>query len=724
MVLSFFKKSEANKSVLPRRDESELFSVLLKKGLLSPTQYKAIELESERLQKSKREILERTGLVSEDNLALAYSLVYGIPLAHLPDALIPQNILLSIPQKDAVRLQIVPFGAENGYLKIGVVDPFLLSEYQDFLNQVLLQNKMKPAYFIIPKSDFKRVYGQYGGSPVFPMITLKGVNIPYQIITKLPQKIAEEYKMVVFDYVPGALLKIAAVNPYDPKTKEVLDFIERRTGLKVERYQITEGDLQQALTIYHAVPVESSLTKPEETGPTETQEQVQEEVAQEEVTEETEEKPKKTNIKVETITAPQEEFASLLQHDVKDLKELESIIRSGHVPKIVAALINFACQKRATDIHIQPSSKDLLIRYRIDGLLRDIAHIPKDLHPAIISRIKILATLKIDEQRIPQDGRFNTEFHGKEVDIRVSTMPTSFGEKAALRLLDKSFGLLTLEQLGLQGKGFEDLTREIEKPYGVIMATGPTGSGKSTTLYAIINRIKNPTVNIVTLEDPVEYQIEGINQSQIRPEIGYTFATGLRSILRQDPNVIMVGEIRDKETADMTVHAALTGHLVLTTLHTNDAASALPRLINMGIEPFLITSAINAIIAQRLIRRVCQKCQEEAHLSNAVIEEIEKEVEKIPKEILEKLNIKKPYNFRRGRGCDECNNGYKGRIGIYEVLVMSMAIEELAARRRPASEIQEVAQKEGMLTMKQDGILKVLQGITTYDEVLRVIATD
>jgi type II secretory ATPase GspE/PulE/Tfp pilus assembly ATPase PilB-like protein len=357
--------------------------------------------------------------------------------------------------------------------------------------------------------------------------------------------------------------------------------------------------------------------------------------------------------------------------------------------------------------------------------LRDITRIPIDLHPAIVSRIKILSKLKIDEQRIPQDGRFDVNFHDREVDIRVSTLPTANGEKVVLRLLDKSFGILTLEQLGLQGKGFNDLIREISKPHGVILATGPTGCGKTTTLYAILNRVKNPTVNIVTLEDPVEYEIDGINQSQIRPDIGFSFATGLRSILRQDPNIIMVGEIRDTETAQMVTHAALTGHLVLTTLHTNEAASALPRLINMGVEPFLITTALNAIIAQRLLRRICQKCQEEVKLGEAVLNELEDEIKKMPPGTLESVNLKRPFSFRKGKGCDECDNkGYKGRIGIFEVLVVTPAIEDLAVKRRPASEIHEQAIKQGMLTMRQDGILKVLQGLTTYDEVLRVTTTE
>jgi len=713
VVLSFFKRAEKKDKFLPK-SEDRLFEILLKKGFLTPSRYQEIKKESARLQKSKREILEASGVVSDEELAIAYSILYDIPIAHLPPQPVSPNILARIPYQFAIRFLLVPLGMEEGYLMVGIVDPFRITEAKEFINQFMLKHQIIPSYRIITLSDFERAEEWYQSEEekrVVSKITLSGLDIPYYIATKIPQKVAEKYQILAFGYLPGELLKIAVVNPSDPKVIEILDFIRKRTGLRTEIYQVPAEDWQKALEVYQkshspkevvAPLIETKESKEEKSKPLE-----------------------KPNIVIEKVTTPEEEeLADFLKKDVVDQKELQQIVKSLHVPKIVAAIVNFACQKRATDIHIQPHEKNILVRYRVDGLLRDIITIPKELLPAIISRIKILSTLKIEEQRIPQDGRFNLNFHGREVDVRVSTLPTANGEKAVLRLLDKSFGILTLEQLGLQGRGFEDLVREIEKPYGIIMATGPTGSGKSTTLYAIINRIKNPTINIVTLEDPVEYKIEGVNQSQIKPEINYTFATGLRSIVRQDPDVIMVGEIRDTETANLATHAALTGHLVLTTLHTNDSASALPRLTNMGVEPFLITSAINAIIAQRLLRRICPKCQQEVTLPQAAMAEIEKEVAKMPKGTLEKLKIKKPYSLRQGKGCPNCDNGYKGRIGIYEILVMSPSIEELAIRRRPASEILEQATKEGMLTMKQDGILKVLQGLTTYDEVLRILTVD
>ena len=710
MAWGLFQKNDQSLIFQPKTEE-EFFSLLLKKGLITPAQIEVLEKESARLQKSKREILVEKGLLSPENLALAYSLLFDIPLMHVPAGSVPENIINLISKTIAVQLEMVAFGVEEGYVKIGLVDPFRVLNNLSLLKEILVQQKIVPRFYIIPLTDFRQAILSYERRPLISRITLAGLEIPYQVLIKLPQKVAEKYQMVVFGYLPDELLKVGMVHPDDPKILEILDFIERRTGLGIEKYQISEDDLQYALSLYQKPPPQTAPLPPQTVS-----EGVSEKAPKE--------KPAKPTITIEKVVAPKEELAGLLKKDVVNVKELEGIVQSGHVPKIVAGIINFACYKKATDIHIQPFEKDLLIRYRIDGLLRDIIRLPKEIHPATISRIKILSGLKIDEQRIPQDGRFDLKFQGREVDIRVSTMPTVNGEKAVLRILDKTVGILTLEQLGLQGSGFRNLVKEIERPYGIILSTGPTGCGKSTTLYAIISRIKNPTVNIVTLEDPVEYKIEGINQSQIRPEINYSFATGLRSILRQDPDVIMVGEVRDTETASMAVHAALTGHLVLTTLHTNDAASALPRLINMGVEPFLITSAINAIIAQRLLRRICQKCQEEVKLSPAVVAEIEKEVEKIPESTLKEFKIKKPFVFRRGRGCDECDHGYKGRIGIFEVLVMSPTIEDLAVGKRPASEIQEAAQKEGMLTMKQDGILKVLQGLTTYDEVLRMISLE
>jgi len=414
-----------------------------------------------------------------------------------------------------------------------------------------------------------------------------------------------------------------------------------------------------------------------------------------------------------------------LDHEIKTDQDLVDFAKTASVPKIVAAIIDYALNNRSSDIHVEPEAKLLRIRCRVDGILRDVLKLPIKDHAAFVSRIKIMSKLKIDEMRVPQDGRLDTIFNDKEVDVRVSTLPTVHGEKIVMRVLDKSQGILSLEDLGMQGSAFDKTIEAISKPYGIILATGPTGSGKSTTLYAILNRISMPGVNIVTLEDPVEYEIAGINQCQIKPEIGFTFASGLRSILRQDPNVIMVGEVRDAETANMAVHSALTGHLVLSTLHTNDTAGALPRLTNMGVEPFLITSSINLILAQRLIRRICPKCKEEYKAPQKLIDQIKAELDKIPESnTKDRARIPAEIKLYHGKGCSECNHGFKGRVGIYEAMTMNQEIEDMATTKRPADDIKDASIKAGMITMKQDGILKAVAGETTIDEVYQAVVTN
>ena len=409
----------------------------------------------------------------------------------------------------------------------------------------------------------------------------------------------------------------------------------------------------------------------------------------------------------------------LLKKKILSLEDLAQVFKTGIIPEIVAATLFLAIRMKASDIHIEAEQENDRLRFRIDGILHDILKVPHFLHAPLISRIKILSKMKIDEQRIPQDGRFDVVIDERQVDLRVSTMPTVHGEKVVMRLLDKSEGVLTLEQLGVTGSNFDRLIENINKPYGIILSTGPTGSGKSTTLYAILSRISKPGVNIITLEDPVEYELPGVNQAQVKPQIGFTFAEGLRSVLRQDPNIIMVGEIRDLETAAMATHAALTGHLVLSTLHTNDAAGALPRLINMGVEPFLITSSINAVIGQRLVRKICDDCRERVSIPPAVKNLIQKELTEVPSGQLKNLNVEQLI-FYHGKGCSKCSNGYRGRIGIFEVLAMSDKIEELSVRKAPASDIKKAAVEGGMITMMQDGLIKALKGITTIDEVMRV----
>ncbi len=432
--------------------------------------------------------------------------------------------------------------------------------------------------------------------------------------------------------------------------------------------------------------------------------------------------------KQKTNEAPVEEIATdlgqLLDHDIDAPESLEEIALEGQVPKIVAALISYALHLEASDIHLEAEDDDERIRFRVDGILQEIMRLPHEMHPAVVSRIKILSSLKIDETRLPQDGRFDVNFEKRQVDIRVSILPTAHGEKIVMRLLDKDKGVLTVTELGFMGRALTELQHAVAKPYGIVLATGPTGSGKSTTLYALLGGLSKPGVNVSTLEDPIEFEIPGINQSQVNPQIGYTFAEGLRSLMRQDPNIIMVGEIRDRETAENATQAALTGHLVLSTLHTNDAAGALPRLIDMGVEAFLITSSINAVIGQRLVRKVCQDCKTEAPLDPGILADIQRELAKIPaSNEADRARIPAELIVYAGKGCASCNGGYHGRIGIYEVMPMSVGIETLANKNQPADQILATAQAEGMITMKQDGYLKALAGITTVEEVLREAQT-
>lgn len=418
------------------------------------------------------------------------------------------------------------------------------------------------------------------------------------------------------------------------------------------------------------------------------------------------------------------DIGTLLPKQVESIDELRDYIKKGQIPRIVAAIVSFAINQKASDIHIEAFDEEVRVRYRVDGQLMDILKMPSDLHAAMVSRIKILSKLRLDENRIPQDGRFDVNFNNAQVDLRVSVMPTVHGEKVVMRILDKSKGVQSLDKLGIMGLAYENLYKSIIKPFGICLATGPTGSGKSTSLYAILNQIATDNVNVITLEDPVEYEMKGINQSQVRPKIGFSFAEGLRSVLRQDPNIIMVGEIRDGETANMTTQAALTGHLVLSTLHTNDACGSIPRMTNMGIEPFLIASSLNMAMGQRLVRKICTECKSEVNLPEGVKQKFITELADIKKNYpKDAYRVKDDVHFYQGTGCKACQgSGYKGRMGIYEVLVMSDKIEELTIERATNLQIQEQAQKEGMLTMYQDGLLKVIDGVTTLDEVLRETA--
>lgn len=401
----------------------------------------------------------------------------------------------------------------------------------------------------------------------------------------------------------------------------------------------------------------------------------------------------------------------VIDHNLGSLEAIKSSSASNSPEQLLKAIIAFAIMSKASDIHIEPFEKSVKIRYRVDGLMEEIISLPDSQLAPIVSKIKVLSELKIEEDRVPQDGKFETKLNDHMIDIRVAILPTIFGEKVAMRILPKSKSLADLKSLGIDGSSYDRLSSSINLPYGVTIVTGPTGSGKTTTVYAILNQLNKPETDIITLEDTIEYELQNVNQVKIQPQLGFGYAEGLRSVLKQDPNIIYVGEILERETADLVSHAALTGRTVLTTLHTNDAAEALPRLINLGVEPFLLASSVKCIIAQRLVRKLCQKCKEEAELSPSVKAQLQKE--------LQDLNLNLPFIFYRAKGCEQCKNGYSGRIGIFEVLKVDSKIEELVINRKGTSEILAAAKGSGFITIRQDGFIKALKGLTTIDEVIK-----
>jgi len=404
---------------------------------------------------------------------------------------------------------------------------------------------------------------------------------------------------------------------------------------------------------------------------------------------------------------------------------VEEITKTAPVSKIVSVIIRHAVEGQASDIHIEPAQNETRVRYRIDGILHTSLVLPKNVHSAIVGRVKVLCNLKLDETRLPQDGRVRVSINNKDIDLRVSILPLMDEEKVVMRILDMSRGAPSLTELGFIGPGLNIIMAKLKMTDGMFLVTGPTGSGKSTTLFSILNFLNKEGINIITLEDPVEYFIKGINQSQIRPEIGFTFASGLRSLLRQDPDIIMVGEIRDSETAELGIHAGLTGHFVLSTLHTNDALGAIPRFLDMKVEPFLLGSTLNIVVAQRLARKICEYCKEEDKLPQEVSDDIKKELAATPPAVIEQLlpgfDAKK-IKFYRGKGCARCGStGYLGRIALAEVIDVNDKIREFIMENKRNLTLDDLIKNQNFITMKQDGIIKVLMGLTTIEEVLRTV---
>lgn len=512
-----------------------------------------------------------------------------------------------------------------------------------------------------------------------PYKKIKVEEITDETLKLISEEAVRNYKVVPISKA-GDMLVVGMVNPDNAAAQEALKFIARQLRLNLGVYLISPFLWEIVLRRYSPYRGEIELA-----------------------------------IKSLNLDAVKRTSQNLIQLEEGGVAEEAPIIR------IVASTLKEAVWQKASDIHIEPQREKLRIRFRINGELQEVSSIPAELHQPIVSRVKVLSNLKIDETRVPQDGRFRTILFGRDIDYRVATFPTPAGEKVAIRVLDPQVGLKGLEQLGLVGKNFELIKEAIAKPYGMILITGPTGSGKSTTLYAIMQTINSEDVNIVSLEDPVEYFIDGLNQSQVKPEIGYDFASGLRQILRQDPDIIMVGEIRDNETAGLAIHAALTGHVVLSTLHTNNAIGVISRLVDMKIDPFLIPTSLNLMVAQRLVARLCQECKKAEVAPPDIQEIIKKEISKFPKEIIENLKLKNEnFNIYHSSGCKICKNkGVSGRVALFEILEMTSQMKEIASKEPDESKILEEAKRQKMISLRQDGVLKALEGLVSIEEVLR-----
>ena len=518
-----------------------------------------------------------------------------------------------------------------------------------------------------------------------PLVKNLPKDIPQKILEFIPRDSAEHYKMCPIESKDKKLV-VAMVYPENLKAQEALNFLSRQKDFSYRVVLITISEFEKYLKQYKSLGREIKMALQE------LEQQLQAE--------------------------PETKLQA---------SSLDIVKKRGQAPisKTVAVILKHAVEGRASDIHIEPGQDKTRVRFRLDGLLHSSLFLPKEVHPSVVARIKIVSKLKIDETRVPQDGRFSVIINNQSIDFRVSTFPTTLGEKVVMRVLNPANKMDNLEALGLQSSNLALIKEAIKKPYGTILSTGPTGSGKTTTLYVILESLNKDGVNIVTLEDPVEYFIEGVSQSQIKPEIGYTFSTGLRHILRQDPDIIMVGEIRDEETAKLATHAALTGHIVLSTLHTNNAIGAIPRLTDLKVKPFLLPSTINVVVAQRLLRRLCPYCKKKVKPGLAAKKFITEEIEKFPEKIKQEYKFNNDFWIWEPVGCSQCGGkGYSGRTAVFEVLSMTKELSDIILTTFSRGKIEEEAKRQGMITMRQDGVLKLLKGETSFEEVIRVTSGD
>ncbi|MBU4000010.1 Flp pilus assembly complex ATPase component TadA [Patescibacteria group bacterium] len=580
---------------------------------------------------------------------------------------------------------------DNNQLRGFLIDSkFLPGKKIDEVFKSAAREKTDPVSLILEKRLIKEedLYKILAYMKGVPFVNLETIIIPKEVLGLIPEPIAREHSIVAFRK-NGDNLLVALLDPDDFQT---LEFIRKKTGLNIITRFATPGGIKNALKQYH-----KSL---------------------------------------------EAEFEEIIKesHPAKELKiigeeksgaqktDLENAAEDIPIIKIVDTLLLHAIVEGASDIHIEPEEKDVIVRYRVDGVLRDAMILPKQVQQGIAARIKVLANLKLDEHRLPQDGRFKIEKDDYKIAFRVSTLPIFDGEKVVMRLLNENLKGLNLENLGFWGKSIEAVKKAIGKPSGMILVTGPTGSGKTTTLYSLLEILNTPDVNVNTVEDPIEYRMPRVNQTQVSPKIGLTFASGLRALLRQDPDIIMVGEIRDEDTAEMAIHAALTGHLVLSTLHTNSASATLPRLLDMKVEPFLVATTVNVIIAQRLVRKLCPDCRRPYKLGKVETKSIGEKfkIERIIKIInREKIsNVKKleEMDFYHSSGCERCRKeGYKGRVGIYEVLEIGDNLRSCINKGATADQIEQLAVEEGMITIAEDGFIKAIKGITSLEEIMRAV---
>ncbi len=531
----------------------------------------------------------------------------------------------------------------------------------------------------VMNADILRAKGVYYGLPTRPSVDPKSIS--FDILNQIPEESARHYRLVPIGMVDGAL-EVGVVDPDNTEAKDALQFISAKTGLPYKLFLISQNDYEKILENYQGLSGE--------------------------VTEAL------TDLESE-LNSEQTKSLKRARDERNGINEENTIVEDAPVTKIVATVLSHAVEQNASDIHIEPTDDILKIRFRVDGVMSTNLTLPMNVHPAIIARIKILSNMKIDEKRKPQDGRFSAHIGGRKIDLRVSTFPAYYGEKVVMRILDPDKGVLPLDKIGMSERDLRLVRNAIKRPYGLILISGPTGSGKTTTLYSMLEEVDREAQNVLSLEDPVEYNISGMNQSQVRPEIGYTFASGLRTTLRQDPDIIMVGEIRDKETAQLAVQAALTGHLVFSTIHTNSAIGVIPRLIDMGVDPYLIAPTLALAMAQRLVRRLCPETGKEIPIEGSVKMMLDKQFEDVPAKYRAAIPDSK---FLYGiEPSETCPKGTSGRLAVFEVIEMNKEIEQIILTNPTEPAVREAARKQGMFTMREDAIIKSMRKEVPFEEV-------